>query len=94
MSRGSAFDEEPGTEAVIAAEDNDDAMGARETRRFLGGLYEAAEAAASPRPHWRMEDAPPAGDLRITEDGEGATMAPLAARLAPTAGTAGDHGLA
>lgn len=29
-----------------------------------------------------LEDAPPPGDLRIAEDGEGATMAPLAARLA------------
>ena len=58
MSWGSTFDEEPGTEAVIAAEDNDDAMGARETRRFLGGLYEAAEAAALPRLHWRMPPPP------------------------------------
>ncbi len=43
MSRGSTFDDEPGTEAV-ADDDDDDAVGTRETRRFLAGVNdEAAE---------------------------------------------------
>jgi hypothetical protein len=42
-SRGSTFDDEPGTEDAVDA-----TGGARETRRFFAGVYEAAGADEAP----------------------------------------------
>lgn len=69
MSRGSIFDDDPGTipppPLVVAPEEEEDVMvGASETRRFLAGDGARCGCGVSPAspPCWRM--APPI-DLRI-----------------------------